>query len=159
MKRILTACLSLGAALALAATAEAQDTSQAGAAPMPDSAPTTQAQGDTLGGDSTKWGYPGDTAAPQNPPGYRGMERPVGDSAADSVSAGGAAEYNGTASDSARTDSSTNDTSAADTSSTGKSTTSAAPDTTLPGDENPRQPETPERRIHSDSAGADSASS
>jgi len=33
MKRILTACLSLGAALAFAATAEAQDTTQAGAAP------------------------------------------------------------------------------------------------------------------------------
>jgi hypothetical protein len=55
MKRILTACLSLGAALALTATAEAQDTTQTGAAPMPqDSAPTGQMQGDTLGGDSTR---------------------------------------------------------------------------------------------------------
>jgi len=151
MKRILTACLSLGAALALAATAEAQDTSQAGAAPMPqDSAPTTQAQGDTLGGDSTKWGYPVDTSAPQNPPGYRGMERPVTDTTADTA---------GTGSDSTRFDSTNTDSGSTDTTGTGKSTTSAAPDTTLPGDPNPRQPETPEQRIHSDSMGADSSSS
>ena len=57
MKRILTACLSLGAALAFAATAEAQDTTQTGAAPMPeDSAPTGPAQGDTLGGAQTQAG-------------------------------------------------------------------------------------------------------
>ena len=72
MKRIVTACLSLGAALAFAATAEAQDTTQSGAAPMPqDSAPTTQMLGDTLGGDSTRSGYPADTTAQQ---GYRGTE-------------------------------------------------------------------------------------
>ena len=34
-----------------------------------------------------------------------------------------------------------------------------APDTTLPGDQSPRQPEGQEERIHSDSAGADSSSS
>jgi hypothetical protein len=154
MKRIMTACLSLGAALALAATAEAQDTTQTGAAPMPqDSAPTTQSQGDTLGGDSTKWGYPVDTSAQQNPPGYRGMERPVTDSTADSAGTGRAR------SDSTRSDSTGADSGSTGTTSTGKSTTNAAPDTTLPGDQNPRQPESPERRIHSDSMGADSSSS
>lgn len=160
MKRILTACLSLGAALTLAATAEAQDTSQAGAAPMPqDSAPTTQMQGDTLGGDSTKWGYPVDTSAPQNPPGYRGMERPVTDSVADTSSTSRGAAYNGTGRDSTRIHSSSTDSSGTDTTRSGKSTTSAAPDTTLPGDPNPRQPESPERRIHTDSMTADSSSS
>jgi hypothetical protein len=42
---------------------------------------------------------------------------------------------------------------------TGSSSTGVAPDTTLPGDQNPRQPEGEEERIHSDSAGADSSSS
>ena len=131
MKRILTACLSLGAALAFAATAEAQDTTQTGAAPMPqDSAPTTQMQGDTLGGDSTRFGYPTDSTSQQNP-GYRGMET---DSVSDSTSPGA---------------------------STGAApgSTGVAPDTTLPGDQSPRQPEGPEERIHSDSASAHSSSS
>jgi hypothetical protein len=138
MKRILTACLSLGAALAFAATAEAQDTTQAGAAPMPqDSAPTGQAQGDTLGGDSTKWGYPVDTSAQQNPPGYRGMETPSTDSLRDSTD--------------------TSDTGAAPA--PGSTSGGVAPDTTLPGDQSPRQPEGQEERIHSDSAEADSSAS
>ncbi len=136
MKRILTACLSLGAALALAATAEAQDTTQAGAAPMPqDSAPTSQTQGDTLGGDSTRFGYPADSASQQNTPGYRGMET---DSVSDSTSPGastGAAPAPGSTS------------------------TEAPSDTTLPGDQYPRQPAGQEERIHSDSAGTDSSSS
>ena len=148
MKRILTACLSLGAALALAMTAEAQDTTQTGAAPMPqDSAPTTQSQGDTLGGDSTRSGYPTDTSA-QGQPGYQGMER---DSLGDSLRI-------------------RPDTGASDTGSTGtggapssgssrSSSTGVAPDTTLPGDQSPRQPEGAEERIHSDSASADSSSS
>lgn len=125
-KRLLTACLTLGAATALAATAQAQDTSQAGAAPMPqDTAPTGQAQGDTLGGDSTRLGYPVDTTAPQNPPGYQGMERPSNDSLpADSTlppdSAGAAAD--------------------------------SAPDTTAVGDENAREPQQPEDRVHPDSS-------
>jgi hypothetical protein len=130
MKRILTACLSLGAALALAATAEAQDTTQTGAAPMPeDSAPTGQAQGDTLGGDSTRSGYGVDSTAQQNAPGYRA------DSVSDGTSSGAAPAP------------------------TGSSSTGIAPDTTLPGDQNPRQPEGQEERIHPDSAGADSSSS
>jgi hypothetical protein len=128
MKRILTACLSLGAALAFAATAEAQDTTQAGAAPMPaDTAPTTQMQGDTLGGDSTRSGYPVDTTTP----GYRGMGT---DSVSDSTSPGastGAAPAPGSTS------------------------TEVPSDTTLPGDQYPRQPAGQEERIHSDSAGAD----
>ena len=131
MKRILTACLSLGAALAFAATAEAQDTTQAGAAPMPaDTAPTTQMQGDTLGGDSTRSGYPVDTTTP----GYRGIES---DSVSDSTSPGastGAAPAPGSTS------------------------TEVPSDTTLPGDQYPRQPAGQEERIHSDSAGADSSS-
>jgi len=131
MKRILTACLSLGAALAFAATAEAQDTTQAGAAPMPaDTAPTTQMQGDTLGGDSTRSGYPVDTTTP----GYRGMGT---DSVSDSTSPGastGAAPAPGSTS------------------------TEVPSDTTLPGDQYPRQPAGQEQRIHSDSAGADSSS-
>src|SRR4051812_32392032 len=73
MKPILTACLSLGVALTFAATAEAQDTTQTGAAPLPaDSAPTTQAQGDTLGGDSTRSGYTVDSTAQQRAPGNQG---------------------------------------------------------------------------------------
>jgi hypothetical protein len=146
MKRILTACLSLGAALTLAATAEAQDTTQTGAAPMPqDSAPTTQSQGDTLGGDSTRSGYPVDTTAQQGAPGYQGMS-------ADSLG------------DSTRIRSDTNAGSTGTSSGTsaapsGSSSTGVAPDTTLPGDQSPRQPEGPEERIHSDSATADSSSS
>ncbi|HKU62983.1 MAG TPA: hypothetical protein VJQ44_17410 [Gemmatimonadales bacterium] len=132
MKRILTACLSLGAALALTATAEAQDTTQTGAAPMPeDSAPTSQMGGDTLGGDSTRFGYPVDSTTQQNQPGYRGDS--VSNGASPGASSGVAAP---------------------DSTSTG-----VAPDTTLPGDQSPRQPESPEERIHSDSAGADSSSS
>jgi hypothetical protein len=145
MKPILTACLSLGAALAFAATAEAQDTTQTGAAPMPaDSAPTSQARGDTLGGDSTKYGYPVDSTAQQNPQGYRGMETPATDSVRDSTrihptdSTGGAG---------------------AAPAQTNNSSTGAAPDTTLPGDQNPRRPEGQEQRIHPDSTGADSSSS
>jgi hypothetical protein len=143
MKRILTACLSLGAALALATTAEAQDTTQTGAAPMPqDSAPTTQMQGDTLGGDSTRSGYPADTSAQQ---GYRGMSS---DSLQDSSRI---------RPDSDTTSTRTNSSGAAPSGSS--SSTGVAPDTTLPGDQNPRQPEGPEERIHSDSASADSSSS
>jgi hypothetical protein len=139
MKRILTACLSLGAALAFAATAEAQDTTQTGAAPMPeDSAPTGQAQGDTLGGDSTRSGYTVDSTAQQNAPGYRGTTT---DSVSDSTYPGAS------------------NSSGAAPAPTGSSSTSVAPDTTLPGDQNPRQPEGQEERIHSDSAGADSSSS
>ena len=138
MKRILTACLSLGAALAFAATAEAQDTTQTGAAPMPeDSAPTGQAQGDTLGGDSTRSGFTVDSTAQQNAPGYQSTSDSVSDSTYPraSNSSGAAPEP------------------------TGGSSTGVAPDTTLPGDQNPRQPEGEEERIHSDSAGADSSSS
>jgi hypothetical protein len=138
MKRILTACLSLGAALAFAATAEAQDTTQAGAAPMPeDSAPTGQAQGDTLGGDSTRSGFTVDSTAQRNAPGYQGTS----DSVSDSTSPG-ASNNSGAAPEP-----------------TGSPSTGVAPDTTLPGDHNPRQPEGEEERIHSDSAGADSSSS
>jgi hypothetical protein len=138
MHRILTACLSLGAALALTATAEAQDTTQTGAAPMPqDSAPTTQMQGDTLGGDSTRSGYPVDTAQQ----GYQGMETDsLGDTTrfrSDTSAGATAAPYTGTSDSSA----------------------GIAPDTTLPGDQSPRQPEGPEERIHPDSATADSSSS
>lgn len=146
MKRILTACLSLGAVLALATTAEAQDTTQTGAAPMPqDSAPTTQSQGDTLGGDSTRSGYPADTSAQQGQ-GYRGTE-------SDSLG------------DSTRIRPDTNAGDSGSTSSRGSSaapssgSTGVAPDTTLPGDQSPRQPEGPEERIHSDSTSADSSSS
>jgi len=143
MKRILTACLSLGAALALATTAEAQDTTQTGAAPMPqDSAPTTQMQGDTLGGDSTRSGYPADTSAQQ---GYRGMSS---DSLQDSSRI---------RPDSDTTNTGTSSSGAAPSGSS--SSNGVAPDTTLPGDQSPRQPEGPEERIHSDSASADSSSS
>jgi hypothetical protein len=157
MKQILTACLSLGAALALATTAEAQDTTQAGAAPLPqDSAPTAQAQGDTLGGDSTKWGYPVDTSAQQNPPGYRGMETPTDDSLGDSTRI----RPGSGAGDSSSTGASSSGPSAAPSSdSTGASSSGVAPDTTLPGDQRPRHPEGQEEWIHSDSAGADSSSS
>ena len=142
MKRILTACLSLGAALALATTAEAQDTTQTGAAPMPqDSAPTTQAQGDTLGGDSTRSGYPTDSSAQQ---GYRDMSS---DSLQDSTRI---------RPDSDTTSTGTNSSGASSGSS---SSNGVAPDTTLPGDTSPRQPEGPEERIHSDSAKGDSSSS
>ena len=138
MKRILTACLGLGAALAFAATAEAQDTTQTGAAPMPeDSAPTGQAQGDTLGGDSTRSGFGVDSTAQQNAPGYRGTTDSVSDSTYP-----GASNSSGAA-----------------PAPTGSSSTSVAPDTILPGDQNPRQPEGEEERIHSDSTGADSSSS
>jgi hypothetical protein len=41
----------------------------------------------------------------------------------------------------------------------GSSSTGVAPDTTLPGEQSPRQPEGQEERIHSDSASADSSSS
>ena len=136
MKRILTACLSLGAALAFAATAEAQDTTQTGAAPMPqDSAPTSQMQGDTLGGDSTRSGYSTDSTSQQNTPGYRGTGS---DSVSDSTSPGA---------------------STGATAAPGSTSTGVAPDTTLPGEQSPRQPEGAEERIHSDSAGADSSSS
>jgi hypothetical protein len=139
MKRILTACLSLGAALALTATAEAQDTTQTGAAPMPqDSAPTGQMQGDTLGGDSTRFGYPTDSTSQQNTPGYRGTET---DSVSDSTSPGASS------------------TTGAAPAPSGSSSTGVAPDTTLPGEQSPRQPEGQEERIHSDSASADSSSS
>jgi hypothetical protein len=149
MKPILTTCLSLGAALALATTAEAQDTTQTGAAPMPqDSAPTTQARGDTLGGDSTKYGYPVDSSG-QNAPGYRGMGS-SSDSLGDSTRI---------RPDTAAGNSGNTGTSSSGTGATGSSSTGAAPDTTLPGDQNPRQPETPEQRIHSDSSSADSSSS
>jgi hypothetical protein len=132
MKRILTACLSLGAALAFAATAEAQDTTQTGAAPMPqDSAPTGQMQGDTLGGDSTRSGYSTDSTSQQN----RGTGS---DSLSDSTSPGA---------------------STGATAAPGSTSTGVAPDTTLPGEQSPRQPEGAEERIHSDSAGADSSSS
>ena len=152
MKRIMTACLSLGAVLALAATAEAQDTTQTGAAPMPaDSAPTTQAQGDTLGGDSTRSGYATDSTAQQNAPEYQGT---TADSLRDSTrihpdsQAGGrspgASNSNGTTSAPG---------------STGSASTGVAPDTTLPGDQSPRVPEGQEERIHADSAKADSSSS
>ena len=138
MKRILTACLGLGAALAFAATAEAQDTTQTGAAPMPeDSAPTGQAQGDTLGGDSTRSGFGVDSTAQQNAPGYRGTTDSVSDSTYPAAS----------------------NSSGAAPAPTGSSSTGVAPDTTLPGDQNPRQPEGEEERIHSDSTGADSSSS
>lgn len=138
MKRIMTACLSLGAALAFAAAAEAQDTTQTGAAPMPeDSAPTGQAQGDTLGGDSTRSGFGVDSTAQHNAPGYRGTTDSVSDSTYP-----GASNSSGAA-----------------PAPTGSSSTGVAPDTTLPGDQNPRQPEGEEERIHSDSAGADSSSS
>ena len=150
MKRILTACLSLGAVLALATTAEAQDTTQTGAAPMPqDSAPTTQSQGDTLGGDSTRSGYPVDTSA-QSAPGYRGM-----DASSDTLGDSTRIRPDTSASDTGSTGTSSNGTSAAPSS----GSTGVAPDTTLPGDQSPRQPEGPEERIHSDSAGADSSSS
>ncbi len=138
MKGILTACLSLGAALAFAATAEAQDTTQTGAAPMPeDSAPTGQAQGDTLGGDSTRSGLTVDSTAQNNAPGYQGTSDSVSDSTYP-----GASNSSGAAPEP-----------------TGSPSTGVAPDTTLPGDQNPRQPEGQEERIHSDSAGADSSSS
>jgi hypothetical protein len=142
MKPILTACLSLGAALAFAATAEAQDTTQTGAAPMPaaaDSAPTGQAQGDTLGGDSTRSGYTVDSTAQQRAPGYQGT---TSDSASDSTSPGAS-----------------NSSGAAPAPGSTGSSAGVAPDTTLPGDQSPRRPEGQEERIHPDSTGADSSSS
>ena len=138
MQRILTACLSLGAALAFAATAEAQDTTQAGAAPMPeDSSPTGQAQGDTLGGDSTRSGYTVDSTAQQNAPGYQGTTT---DSVSDSTYPGAS---NGSGAAPAP----------------GSTSTEVPSDSTLPGDQYPRQPAGQEERIHSDSTGADSSSS
>src|SRR5688572_6883351 len=65
------------------AAAEAQDT-----AATVDSSRPQQAGSDTLGHDSTSLRASGDSAAVQNPPGYRGMERdttlfpPADDSAA-----------------------------------------------------------------------------
>ena len=50
--------------------AQAQDTSS-----TRDSTPGQQARSDTTGQDSTTWGYSTDSAAVQNPAGYRGMER------------------------------------------------------------------------------------
>jgi hypothetical protein len=39
---------------------------------------TSEAAGDSMGTDSTKWGYPVNrNPDAQNPPGYRGMERPA----------------------------------------------------------------------------------
>jgi hypothetical protein len=151
MKPILTACLSLGVALTFAATAEAQDTTQTGAAPLPaDSAPTTQAQGDTLGGDSTRSGYTVDSTAQQRAPGNQGT---TADSLRDSTrihpdsqagaSSTGASNSSGAASAPGSTGSSAG----------------VAPDTTLPGDQSPRRPEGQEERIHPDSTGADSSSS
>jgi len=130
-KRLLTACLTLGAATALATKAQAQDTSQTGAAPMPqDTAPTTPAAGDTLGGDSTKWGYPVDTSKAQNPPGYRGMETPAGVDSAERA-----------AGDS------------------GVSADSSVPDTTAAGQEQPYEPNSPEKRMHPDSIARSDTSS
>jgi len=48
-------------------TRSAQDTSRTA---------TTGQDTTRAGNDSTKWGYPVDTTGAQNPPGYRGMERP-----------------------------------------------------------------------------------
>jgi hypothetical protein len=148
MKPILTACLSLGAALAFAATAEAQDTTQTGAAPLPaDSAPTGQAQGDTLGGDSTRSGYTVDSTAQQNAPGNQGMQT---DSLGDSSRIRPSSEMG---------DSGTGSSTGAAPAPTGSSSAGVAPDTTLPGDQSPRRPEGQEQRIHTDSTGADSSSS
>ena len=146
-KRLLTACLTLGAATALATTAQAQDTSQAGAAPMPrDTAPTARAGGDTLGGDSTKWGYPVDTSKPQNPPGYRGMETPTGVDSAER-----------TAKDSGAVSDSTSDRSRT---ATGTATSpDSSRDTPGVGQEQPYEPNKPESRIRGDTAAdSDSAS-
>ena len=67
--------------------AATQDTAATGQAPMDtaatgqtqrDTTTTGQTQRDTAGQDTTQWGYPTDTNPDvQNPPGYRGMERPT----------------------------------------------------------------------------------
>lgn len=70
---ILTLAVAAAAALALPAVARAQDTAQqAQDTSMQAQDTTRQAQGDT-----SQWGYPTDTSGVQNPPGYRGMERPT----------------------------------------------------------------------------------
>lgn len=80
-------------------TAATQDTAATEQAPMDtaatgqtqrDTTTTGQTQGDTAGQDTTQWGYPTDTNPDvQNPPGYRGMERPAG---LDTADTGGAAD-------------------------------------------------------------------
>lgn len=63
--------------------ADQRTSSQAAAGGKQD---TAAAQSRGAGTDSTKWGYPTDrTPEVQNPPGYRGMERPIGTFPADSA--------------------------------------------------------------------------
>lgn len=80
--RLFSLIVATGAALALPAAARAQETQRsADTAAMDTTAArqdTTAAQRDTAGTDTTRWGYESDTTpGVQNPPGYRGMERPT----------------------------------------------------------------------------------
>ncbi|HEX5385099.1 MAG TPA: hypothetical protein VFW66_00180 [Gemmatimonadales bacterium] len=54
-----------------------------------DSSRTSSAQDSTPG---KKWGYPVDTTGQQNPPGYRGMERPAGIDSAEAANDSGVAD-------------------------------------------------------------------
>jgi hypothetical protein len=111
-----------------------------------DTAPTARAGGDTLGGDSTKWGYPVDTSKTQNPPGYRGMETPTGVDSAERA-----------AKDSGAVHDSTSDSSRAASDTAARSDSSR--DTTAVGQEQPYEPNQPEARHHGDTtAQSDSAS-
>jgi hypothetical protein len=139
--RILTACLALGAAAALGTRAEAQDSSSTQTGQIRptvnDTAPTTQAQGDTLGGDSTRTGYSSDSTQPKSPPGYRSM-----------------------GSDTSATDSGTTAREQGATGASGASSASPSPesgtarDTVAPGDSSTYEPARPERRMQGDSTGA-----
>lgn len=97
--RTLWGLMLAGATLAaLPAAAQAQETQRSDTAATTDhrTQDTTsvgRAQVDATGHDSTRWGYPSDSNPDvQNPPGYRGMERPTNvfppDSGKDSPSAG-----------------------------------------------------------------------
>ncbi len=86
--------IAAAAVLVLPASLVAQETQRtADTTAQQDTTMTQQAQTDTTGQDTTRWGRE-TNADPevQNPPGYRGMERPVNvfppDSARDSATAG-----------------------------------------------------------------------
>ena len=92
-RRLFGAAIAAAALLAIPATAGAQETQRTDTAAAQDTAAMGRAQMDSAGQDTTQWGYETNKDPEvQNPPGYRGMERPVNvfppDSGADSAKAG-----------------------------------------------------------------------
>lgn len=75
IRKLSSLLLGAGAAAAIAGSAQAQETQTQDTSRTADTAATQRAQSDTMKQDTTQWGYQSDSAAVQNPPGYRGMER------------------------------------------------------------------------------------